>query len=127
MIPSWRANPDCIASDSRCHRTVEPSMSVNRNVTVPLGLPDATGAVSQTSPRAWTAPAAPCSAVGSFADVVGAHHRVLAAEVVRGVVVGVPGVDPSLAVEHVAEAVLPAELEHDGGVEPPVGPARHRV
>src|SRR3954471_20618914 len=37
-----------IPSASDSHRRVDPSTSVNRNVTVPLGLPDAIRAVSQT-------------------------------------------------------------------------------
>jgi hypothetical protein len=34
---SWRASAACIASESRSQRAVLPSMSVRRNVTVPLG------------------------------------------------------------------------------------------
>lgn len=36
---SWRAREAGIASDAVCHSRVEPSMSVNRNVTVPVGAP----------------------------------------------------------------------------------------
>jgi hypothetical protein len=37
-ISSWRANAACIASGCSSHRRVEPSMSVNKNVTVPDGI-----------------------------------------------------------------------------------------
>src|SRR5215212_5761439 len=36
-ISSWRASEACIASGSFSHILVEPSMSVNRKVTVPVG------------------------------------------------------------------------------------------
>ena len=34
---SWRARATCMAEESRSQRRVEPSMSVNRKVTVPVG------------------------------------------------------------------------------------------
>src|SRR5215204_7073708 len=36
-ISSWRVNAACIACGLLSHIAVEPSMSVNRNVTVPVG------------------------------------------------------------------------------------------
>ena len=36
-ISSWRARADFMADAFRSQRRVEPSMSVNRNVTVPVG------------------------------------------------------------------------------------------
>ena len=38
-ISSWRTSADLIASGWSCHSRVEPSMSVNRNVTVPVAAP----------------------------------------------------------------------------------------
>jgi hypothetical protein len=37
MISSWRRSAAAIASLSAAHRRVDPSMSVKRNVTVPVG------------------------------------------------------------------------------------------
>ena len=50
---SWRANARPIASRSRSQRTVLPSISENRNVTVPVGRAEAGGPEFTASP--WLA------------------------------------------------------------------------
>ena len=49
MVWSCAANAAAIAASSRCQRSVEPSMSVNMNVTVPVGNRRDTAGVSRSS------------------------------------------------------------------------------
>jgi hypothetical protein len=43
MISSWSANARAIASGLICHKRVEPSTSVNKSVTVPVGIGPTSG------------------------------------------------------------------------------------
>ena len=64
-ISSWRANAGCITSGCSSHRRVEPSTSVNKNVTVPDGSWELTSSCRGDAPR--------CEATAS-------HHAPLPAD-----------------------------------------------